>query len=521
MSNSQIGRVILIRHGESIWNCTDVKRHLKLRFTGWADVRLTELGIRQAKASGRCLKRFSIQPNVAYTSLLQRSRKTLNLAMESGDIKAKDVPVVNSWRLNERHYGALVGLSKEEAIEIMGKELVFSWRRSWHECPPGVDINDDKDWRNLITVEPKTIVSAFGNVSVNVEKDVYMPDTESLEDCAKRSVLLWNSSIAPRILLGQTVLLVAHANTIRGLVKMIDGEFMSLQDIQDVMIPSAVPLVYEFTKNLVPVMEPTMLGMRGRYLLTKELIHLSHVMTRKDGSPTDKTRVYLSPASPSVPKFEDIIDMSLVKAKAFSGSGLGRHVPIAITNYRGRYVYANHAWYELTGYRTSDAMNKSWKFMHGPKTTRQSICDLNARVHSGLAVNANIVYYHKDGTAHEWNTSVIPLYDWLYDQDSIEAVREAEEDLDEDHPDHELYHAIKHMIPSHYVSVVNTVTPRPDISPVNQVFTPVDATAGAKDIYSMYRKPDIEEVEDHSVLLYDENTDLVRWTQRFEENDYV
>jgi 2,3-bisphosphoglycerate-dependent phosphoglycerate mutase len=133
---SKIGRVIFIRHGESIWNVTDPSRGLITKFTGWADVPLTLRGESQAQAAGRCLAAFNIQVDAAYTSLLRRSKDTFELISTTGPTSLRHIPIINSWRMNERHYGALVGLSKSEAETMFDYESVMGWRRSWELRPP-------------------------------------------------------------------------------------------------------------------------------------------------------------------------------------------------------------------------------------------------------------------------------------------------------------------------------------------------------------------------------------------------
>eukprot|EP01041_Mallomonas_annulata_P001233 gene1233-2391_t len=494
----RVSRVIFIRHGESIWNVTDPSRALTTRFTGWADVKLTELGYKQAAAAGRSLKRFNIIPHIAYTSLLQRSKATLKAATESAGLDLDKIPVINSWRLNERHYGGLVGLSKEDATELMGKDLVTSWRRSWDLAPPPTDIYDPYDWRHLITSDPITVVSAPGITNAtSIEKDIIIPDTESLEQCAKRSVLLWDTSIAPRLKLGRTIIVVAHANTIRGLVKLIDGDYMTIKDVQEVRIPSAVPLIYEFSCDVlshgrlsepVPIAEPTKLGMRGRYMLTKELIHLSDVLQGHDKPSKKRLEPIHSPSSSSssevcslkrrvfvskgtIKHFEGLVDGSFNQAREVCSSGVGKHVPISITNYKGVYVYVNEAWTALTGYSPEEVLGKQWKFLHGKDTSRESVCDMNAKVHSGQAAISTIINYHRNGYAFESHMSIIPIYDWLYNapEQSLKNYNCDSDGINIDdigsNLDMSIYGDLGHFAPTHFVCIVNNIVKRPDLSP--------------------------------------------------------
>lgn len=284
----KVGRLILVRHGQSIWNVDDVTRGLITRFTGWADVALTDRGILQANEAGKCLKHYNIVPDIVFTSLLQRSRKTYDEMIN--DIDHKSIPIISSWRLNERHYGALVGLSKQEASETMNTQDLIEWRRSWTAAPPPISNIELRRYGNIDCSSPVTIISEQGTRSVKVlEKGIIVPETESLKDCADRVIPIWINGIVPRILKGETVLVVAHANSIRAIVKSVDYDTISDENIRDIFIPSATPLIYSFSTSetlpspssssssshrLLPLGTPTAVGMRGRYMTTQELIQL-------------------------------------------------------------------------------------------------------------------------------------------------------------------------------------------------------------------------------------------------------
>ena len=271
----RLGRVVFVRHGESIWNA------LPVRFTGWANVPLTDKGRVQARESGDTLKMFGIRPDVAITSLLRRSKDTLEEIMKSNSFWAESVTVINSWRLNERHYGALVGLSKEEATEKMGKEKVGEWRKSWDVAPPPLVHEDLYAYREAPWAQPHTFVTDASKKTARKieEKDEEMPLTESLQDCCNRVLPLWREAILPRVRASETVLIVAHANSIRAVVKYIDE--ISNENVRKINIPSAIPLVYDFEEGeggqseleARPIGKPDpACGMRGRYIASKELL---------------------------------------------------------------------------------------------------------------------------------------------------------------------------------------------------------------------------------------------------------
>ncbi len=221
-------RLVLLRHGESTWNREN-------RFTGWTDVDLTEKGIEEARQAGRQLKDAGFSFDVAYTSLQKRAIRTLWLVLDEMDLMW--IPVHRSWRLNERHYGALQGLNKAETAAKFGDEQVLRWRRSYDEPPPPVDENDerypgsDPRYRGLARNE--------------------LPRSECLKDTVARVLPYWHEIIAPEIRAGRRVLIAAHGNSLRALVKFLDG--ISSEAIVGLNIPTGMPLVYELDENLKPL----------------------------------------------------------------------------------------------------------------------------------------------------------------------------------------------------------------------------------------------------------------------------
>ncbi len=221
-------KLVLIRHGESTWN-------LENRFTGWTDVELTPTGIEQAKESGRLLKEAGYDFDLAYTSVLKRAIWTLWHCLDQLD--RTWLPVVNDWRLNERHYGALQGLNKAEMAKQYGAEQVLIWRRSYDTPPPALAPNDprsERDDRRYAKLEPSQI-----------------PLTECLKDTVARVLPCWSESLAPAIKAGQRIVIAAHGNSIRALVKYLDG--ISDEDIVGLNIPNGIPLVYELDAQLKPI----------------------------------------------------------------------------------------------------------------------------------------------------------------------------------------------------------------------------------------------------------------------------
>jgi 2,3-bisphosphoglycerate-dependent phosphoglycerate mutase len=221
-------QLVLIRHGESTWN-------LENRFTGWTDVPLTPKGVQQARDAGRLLKEAGLGFDVAYTSVLKRAVWTLWHALDEMDCTW--LTVRHDWRLNERHYGALQGLNKSEMAKQYGEQQVLVWRRSYDVPPPALSPDDPRCER----ADLRYASLAPGDV----------PLTECLKDTVARVVPFWNEVLAPSIQRGQRVVVVAHGNSIRALVKYLDG--VSDTDIVNLNIPNGVPLVYELDRQLKPV----------------------------------------------------------------------------------------------------------------------------------------------------------------------------------------------------------------------------------------------------------------------------
>jgi 2,3-bisphosphoglycerate-dependent phosphoglycerate mutase len=221
-------KVILLRHGESVWNKEN-------RFTGWTDVDLSENGIREANESGRILREQGYTFDVAYTSVLKRAIRTLWIVMDQMDLMW--VPVHNSWRLNERHYGALQGLNKAETAAKFGEDQVKLWRRSYDIQPPALDRNDPR----FPGHDPR-----YKGLS-----DADLPVTECLKDTVARFLPHWKETIAPAVKSGRRVIIVAHGNSLRALVKYLDN--ISDEEIVELNIPTGVPLVYELDENLQPI----------------------------------------------------------------------------------------------------------------------------------------------------------------------------------------------------------------------------------------------------------------------------
>jgi 2,3-bisphosphoglycerate-dependent phosphoglycerate mutase len=221
-------KLVLIRHGESTWN-------LENRFTGWTDVDLTPTGLEQALQSGRLLKAEGWDFDLCYTSVLKRATRTLWHVLDEMD--RTWLPVVHSWRLNERHYGALEGLNKAETARKFGDEQVLAWRRSYDTPPPPLD-PDDPRWEGK-------------DVRYARLKPGEVPLTECLKDTVARVLPFWDESMAPAIRAGKRVLVAAHGNSIRALVKYLDG--ISDDEIVGLNIPNGIPLVYELDAGLKPV----------------------------------------------------------------------------------------------------------------------------------------------------------------------------------------------------------------------------------------------------------------------------
>ncbi|MFZ5449255.1 MAG: 2,3-diphosphoglycerate-dependent phosphoglycerate mutase [Thermodesulfobacteriota bacterium] len=221
-------QLVLLRHGESVWNKEN-------RFTGWIDVGLSDKGVQEAQEAGRLLQEEGFVFDIAYTSVLKRAIKTLWITLEGMDLMW--IPVHHSWRLNERHYGALQGLNKAETVEKFGMDQVQIWRRSYDTPPPALTKDDPR----YPGSDPR-----YANLSPEE-----LPLTECLKDVVSRFLPYWQEVIAPAVRSGQRVLIAAHGNSLRALVKYLDK--VSDQDIVSLNIPTGIPLVYELNDDLTPI----------------------------------------------------------------------------------------------------------------------------------------------------------------------------------------------------------------------------------------------------------------------------
>ncbi len=221
-------KLVLLRHGQSTWNLENI-------FTGWTDVSLSDKGVAEAKAAGRIMKEEGLAFDIAHTSLLERAINTLHLALLEMD--QVWIPVVKHWRLNERHYGALQGLNKKETSEQHGTEQVHVWRRSYSTPPPALDPMDERHPGN----DPR-----YSWMPPDL-----LPATECLEDVVDRMLPYWHDAIVPDLRAGREVVVAAHGNSLRALVKHLDG--ISDDDITGLNIPTGIPLLYELDENLQPV----------------------------------------------------------------------------------------------------------------------------------------------------------------------------------------------------------------------------------------------------------------------------
>jgi len=220
-------RLVLVRHGQSIWNLENL-------FTGWTDVDLSPQGCEEARQAGRELAREGLVPDVVFTSVLKRAIRTQWLMLDELDLLW--LPVARSWRLNERHYGALQGLNKAQTVERHGEAQVKIWRRSYDIAPPPLELDDQRHPR----FDRRYADVAAGD----------LPATESLKDTLARVLPYWEQCIVPELRRGRQVLVVAHGNSLRALVKMLDG--LSEQAVVELNIPTGVPLLYEFDDALQP-----------------------------------------------------------------------------------------------------------------------------------------------------------------------------------------------------------------------------------------------------------------------------
>jgi 2,3-bisphosphoglycerate-dependent phosphoglycerate mutase len=221
-------KLVLLRHGQSTWN-------LENRFTGWTDVDLSEQGVNEAHEGGKLLREEGYRFDIAYTSVLKRAIRTLWIALD--ELDQMYIPVINAWQLNERHYGSLQGLNKAEMAEKFGKEQVLLWRRSYDVPPPALELDDNRHPR----FDPR-----YAGVNPAV-----LPGCESLALTLKRVLPFWEEEIVPRLMRGEKLLIAAHGNSLRALVKHLDN--ISNEEIVELNIPTGIPLVYELDGDLKPI----------------------------------------------------------------------------------------------------------------------------------------------------------------------------------------------------------------------------------------------------------------------------
>jgi len=221
-------KLVLVRHGQSTWN-------LENRFTGWTDVDLTDQGRQEARTGGQLLREKGYTFDIAYTSVLKRAIRTLNIIQQELDLDW--IPVIRAWQLNERHYGALQGLNKAETAAKFGEAQVKIWRRSYDTPPPSLELSDERHPR-------------FDRRYADLKPE-QLPATESLKITLDRVLPYWHSTLAPMILSGKRLLIAAHGNSLRAMVKYLDN--VSEDEITELNIPTGIPLVYELTADLKPV----------------------------------------------------------------------------------------------------------------------------------------------------------------------------------------------------------------------------------------------------------------------------
>ena len=221
-------KLVIVRHGQSIWN-------LENKFTGWTDVNLSENGIKEAKEAGKILKSNNYKFDIAYTSLLKRAQDTLKYILE--ELDETNIEIKKSYKLNERHYGALQGLNKDETRKKYGDEQVKLWRRSMFIKPPALSLDDERYPGNDIKYK-----------DLNKEE---LPTTENLQDTINRVIDYWNSDIKKDLLNNKNVIIVAHGNSLRGLIKYLDN--ISDEEIMNIELPTGRPICYELDENLIPI----------------------------------------------------------------------------------------------------------------------------------------------------------------------------------------------------------------------------------------------------------------------------
>lgn len=222
-----VGTLVLLRHGESTWNAENL-------FTGWVDVPLSEKGEAEVRRGGELLRDTGVLPDVVHTSVLRRAITTANLALDIAD--RHWIPVRRDWRLNERHYGALQGKNKKQTLDTYGEEQFMLWRRSYDTPPPQIELGDEYSQ----DADPR-----YADLGSD------LPQTECLKDVVARLMPYWHDAIVPDLRAGRTVLLAAHGNSLRALVKHLDG--ISDEDIAGLNIPTGIPLRYDLDENLAPI----------------------------------------------------------------------------------------------------------------------------------------------------------------------------------------------------------------------------------------------------------------------------
>lgn len=221
-------KLVIVRHGQSIWN-------LENKFTGWTDIDLSENGIKEAKEAGKILKSKNYKFDIAYTSILKRAQDTLKYILE--ELDETNIEIKKSYKLNERHYGALQGLNKDETRKKYGDEQVKLWRRSMFIKPPALSLDDERYPGNDIKYK-----------DLNKEE---LPTTENLQDTINRVIDYWNSDIKKDLLNNKNVIIVAHGNSLRGLIKYLDK--VSDEEIMNIELPTGRPICYELDENLIPI----------------------------------------------------------------------------------------------------------------------------------------------------------------------------------------------------------------------------------------------------------------------------
>ena len=400
---------------------------------------------------GKCLKQFNIKPHAVYTSLLKRSIDSFKEISKSDPVHYLSIPTLNSWRLNERHYGALVGLSKEEAEEKMGKEKVMEWRRSYSSRPPPMAKEDMYLWKNADWAKPVTITSIpINNLRfVATEKNEHVPESESIQDTQSRVLILWKQSIIPRIVKGETVLVIAHANSIRAMIKQIDHKYMKEEQLREITIPSATPLVYDFmidnNNNDANINNTTNYNIdKKEWHLTNDKKRLSNDMSREQqnndiddsnnaiesiGIPTSlglTGRFVMNSALienvvghfiGSI-SFYKLIETKLQDVIDFLEVGDGRNDALIIYNREGMVIHSNSTWQSLCGFNVQEIRGKSYKVMIGPLTNKKDVIDMTNRLETGLPARTQMINYRKNGNAFVNKMTLIPLYDWKKKSDN-------------------------------------------------------------------------------------------------------